>query len=100
MDFLEVEIDVTTMSHIPFTVMSIIIDAGSTGRFTLTAYTYHINMNAFRYNPNSSRCTKIHFPVVNSIYCSITVNHRLTGPGKMVELCLLFVGKFQIQKFD
>jgi hypothetical protein len=39
-------------------------------------------------------------PVVNSIYCSITVNHRLTGPGKMVELCLLFVGKFQIQKFD
>ena len=38
--------------------------------------------------------------VVNSIYCSITVNHRLTGPGKMVKLCLLFVGKFQIQKFD
>jgi hypothetical protein len=38
--------------------------------------------------------------IVNSIYCSITVNHRLTGPGKMVELCLLFVGKFQIQKFD
>ena len=37
---------------------------------------------------------------VNSIYCSITVNHRLTGPGKMVKLCLLFVGKFQIQKFD
>ncbi|KIM84617.1 hypothetical protein PILCRDRAFT_780276, partial [Piloderma croceum F 1598] len=30
--------------------------------------------------------------VVNSIYCSITVNHRLTGPGKMVKLCLLFVG--------
>ncbi|KIM78816.1 hypothetical protein PILCRDRAFT_10760 [Piloderma croceum F 1598] len=30
---------------------------------------------------------------VNSIYCSITVNHRLTGPGKMVKLCLLFVGK-------
>jgi hypothetical protein len=22
---------------------------------------------------------------VNSIYCSITVNHRLTGPGKMVK---------------
>jgi hypothetical protein len=39
-------------------------------------------------------------PGVNSIYCSITVNHRLTGPGKMVKLCLLFVGKFQIQKFD
>jgi hypothetical protein len=30
---------------------------------------------------------------VNSIYCSTTVNHRLTGPGKMVKLCLLFVGK-------
>jgi hypothetical protein len=38
--------------------------------------------------------------VVNLIYCSITVNHRLTGPGKMVKLCLLFMGKFQIQKFD
>jgi hypothetical protein len=37
---------------------------------------------------------------VNLIYCSITVNHRLTGPGKMVKLCLLFVGKFQTQKFD
>jgi hypothetical protein len=37
---------------------------------------------------------------VNSIYCAITVNHRLTGPGKMVKLCLLFVGKFPIQKFD
>jgi hypothetical protein len=35
---------------------------------------------------------------VNSIYCSITVNHRLTGPGKMVKLCLLFLGKFRIQK--
>jgi hypothetical protein len=30
---------------------------------------------------------------VNSIYCSTTVNHRLTGPGKMVKLCLLFMGK-------
>jgi hypothetical protein len=30
---------------------------------------------------------------VNSIYCSTTVNHRLTGLGKMVKLCLLFVGK-------
>ena len=40
------------------------------------------------------------FDDVNLIYCSITVNHRLTGPGKMVKLCLLFVGKFQIQKFD
>jgi hypothetical protein len=29
---------------------------------------------------------------VISIYCSITVNHRLTGPGKMVKVCLLFVG--------
>ncbi|KIM78662.1 hypothetical protein PILCRDRAFT_11114 [Piloderma croceum F 1598] len=24
---------------------------------------------------------------------TITFNHRLTGPGKMVKLCLLFVGK-------
>jgi hypothetical protein len=31
--------------------------------------------------------------IVNLIYCSITVNHRLTGPGIMVKLCLLFVGK-------
>jgi hypothetical protein len=30
--------------------------------------------------------------VVISIYCSKTVNHRLTGPGKMVKLCLLFMG--------
>ena len=29
---------------------------------------------------------------VVSIYCSKTVNHRLTGPGKMVKLCLLFMG--------
>jgi len=33
-------------------------------------------------------------PVVISIYCSITVNHRLTGPGKMVKVRLLFVGNY------
>jgi len=32
------------------------------------------------------------FSIVKSIYYSITVNYRLTGPGKMVKLCLLFVG--------
>jgi hypothetical protein len=31
---------------------------------------------------------------VISIYCSITVNHRLTGPGKMVKVRLLFVGNY------
>ena len=31
---------------------------------------------------------------VISIYCSITVNHRLTGPGKMVKVHLLFVGNY------
>jgi len=30
--------------------------------------------------------------IVILIYCSITVNHRLTGPGKMVKVRLLFVG--------
>ena len=40
------------------------------------------------------RChSEVFNPSVNSIYCSITVNHRLTGPGIMVKLCLLFMGK-------
>ena len=29
---------------------------------------------------------------MNLIYCFITVNHRLAGPGKMVKLHLLFIG--------
>jgi hypothetical protein len=31
--------------------------------------------------------------VVNSINCFATVNHRLAGPGIMVKLHLLFVGR-------
>jgi hypothetical protein len=31
--------------------------------------------------------------VVNSINCFTTVNHRLAGPGIMVKLHLLFVGR-------
>jgi hypothetical protein len=54
-----------------------------------------------RYTASENGTFRVYLqPAVNSIYCSVTVNHRLTGPGKMVELCLLFVGKFQIQKFD
>jgi hypothetical protein len=30
---------------------------------------------------------------VNLIYCFITVNYRLAGPGIMVKLHLLFVGR-------
>ena len=40
------------------------------------------------------------YHAVISIYCSKTVNHRLTGPGKMVKLCLLFVGRFSNIQFD
>ena len=33
--------------------------------------------------------------IVNLIYCFVTVNHKLTDPGKMVKLCLLFMENFK-----